>query len=88
MPVAFPEFNCDLILYNNTQAVKDFIKSWADAYLDDMFSHPHDQGTFRFLLYNTSLRIATLPPEWNYRLDLYRKDTVILQNRKKSYEYL
>ncbi|PKG95626.1 hypothetical protein [Paraglaciecola sp. MB-3u-78] len=88
LPVAFPEFNCDLILYNNTQAVKNFIKSWANAYLADMFSHYHDQGTFRFLLYKTNLRIATLPPEWNYRLDLYREDTVILQNREKLHEYL
>ena len=70
------------------KTVKNFIKSWANAYLADIFSHVHDQGTFRILLYKTNLKIATLPPEWNYRLDLYREDTVILQNREKLHEYL
>jgi hypothetical protein len=88
VPVAFPELNCDLILYRNNERVKQFIKDWADAYLADMFSHTHDQGTFRYLLYKSDLRLATLAPEWNYRGDEYRGDTVILQNREKLSEYL
>jgi hypothetical protein len=88
IPVCFPELNCDLILYRNSAAVKTLIKQWAEVYLADMFSHTHDQGTFRFLLYNSDLRVATLPPEWNYRGDRYRSDTVILQNREKLSKYL
>jgi hypothetical protein len=81
VPVCFPELNCDIILYRNTVEVKTFLKEWAEAYLADQFSHPHDQGTFRYLMYKSALRLATLPPEWNYRGHEFRNDTVILQNR-------
>jgi len=88
IPVCFPELNCDLILYRNNEKVKSFIKSWADSYLSDHFSHTHDQGTFRYHLYKSDLKLATLPPEWNYRGDEYRSDTVILQNRDELAKYL
>ena len=81
IPVSFPELNCDIILYKNTEEVRALLKEWGEVYLADKFSHPHDQGTFRYLVYNSNLRLATLPPEWNYRGHEYRNDTVILQNR-------
>jgi hypothetical protein len=81
LPTCFPEMNCDVILYNNTKKVMETIKKWSIDYLNDKFSHPHDQGTFRHCLYNSDLRFYILPPEYNYRGSNIRDDTVILQNR-------
>ena len=88
VPDCFPEFNCDVIAYRKRDNVLKFIEQWQQYYSQDVFGHPHDQGTFRYLLYSSDLRIATLPPEFNYRGDIWRDDTVILQNRELLSEYL
>lgn len=85
---AFPEFNCDLILYNNTPKVRQHLTEWHRLYEANAFNHPHDQGTFRYVMYFSDLRIATLAPEYNYRGPAVRKDTVILQNRHLLPHYL
>jgi len=85
---AYPEFNGDLILYNNTPKVRQQIAEWHRLYETNEFDHPHDQGTFRYVMYFSDLRIATLPPEYNYRGPAVRKDTVILQNRHLLPRYL
>lgn len=64
------------------------LQSWKDMYLNHEFQHPHDQGAYRYLMYFSDLRIATLPEEYNYRGTVWRKDTVILQNRDLLPEYL
>jgi hypothetical protein len=86
--VAFPEYNCDVILYKNNKDVRTFLQQWRQSYLADDYSHPHDQGTFRYQLYFSKLRLATLPPEYNYRGHEMREDTVILQNRFTLIDYI
>ena len=88
VPESFPEFNCDVIAYRKNNKVLKFIEQWQSFYRQDKFGHTHDQGTFRYLLYHSDLRIATLPPEFNYRGDVCLKDTVILQNRDLLNQYL
>lgn len=88
VPKAFPEFNCDVILFRNTERVRETIREWLQRYRNDEFEHPHDQGTFRYVMFNSDLRIATLPPEYNYRGRDVRKDTVILQRRELLAKYL
>lgn len=88
VPVCFPEFNCDLVLFRKNPKVMDFMSRWRDMYMEHAFGHPHDQGAFRYLAYNSDLRIATLPEEYNYRGRVKRDDTVILQNRHLLPEYL
>jgi hypothetical protein len=88
VPISFPEYNCDVILYKNDESVRAMLKEWQQKYLSDDFSHPHDQGTFRYLLYTSNLRLATLPPEYNYRGDAFRGDTVVLQNRFVLDDYI
>lgn len=88
VPRAFPEFNCDLILFRNTQKVRTAIREWRDLYANDEFGHPHDQGAFRYVMFFSDLRIATLPPEYNYRGWEVRNDTVILQRREMLPKYL
>lgn len=82
VPESFPEFNCDVIAYRKNDRVIKFIEQWQNYYRRDEFGHPHDQGTFRYLIYKSDLRIATLTPEFNYRGNEVRNDTVILQNRE------
>ena len=88
VPESFPEFNCDVIAYRKNDKVLNFIEQWQDYYRNDVFGHPHDQGTFRYLIYKSDLRIATLTSEFNYRGSDIRNDTVILQNRELLPEYL
>lgn len=88
IPECFPEFNCDLVLYRNTPEVMAFMAQWQALYMEHAFGHPHDQGAFRYLAYNSDLRIATLPEEYNYRGKVKRDDTIILQNRDLLPVYL
>lgn len=88
VPQAFPEFNCDLILFRNTHKVRTAIREWRYRYVNDQFHHPHDQGAFRYVMFFSDLRIATLPPEYNYRGWDVRRDTVILQRREMLPKYL
>ena len=76
------------MLFRNTPQVKAFLEQWKTLYLDHTFSHPHDQGAFRYLAYVSDLRIATLPEEYNYRGKVKRSDTVVLQNRQLLPAYL
>jgi len=88
LPDVFPEFNGDLILFRNQKEVKDVIKQWRTMYIDKVLEHPHDQGSLRYLMYNSKLRIATLPPEYNYRGRGLRANTVIMQNRDLIETYI
>ena len=67
VPDCFPEFNCGVLGFNNTELVRSFIRDWEHCYLTNTPPHPHDQGAFRHALYHSKLRVATLPREYNYR---------------------
>ena len=88
VPVGFPELNCDLIFFRNTEKVKSFMRKWQEGYRSDLLSHTHDQGTFRYFLFQSDLDFYILPPEYNYRGHEYRDDTIILQNRFQLSKYL
>lgn len=88
VPPCFPEFNCDLVLWRRHQGTVQLLKEWERLYLSHELGHPHDQGAFRLLVHQSDLRVATLPPEFNYRGPDVRSDTVILQNRDVLGEYL
>jgi len=88
VPAAFPEFNCDVVLWRRSPAVDQMLGQWRDLYLENAFGHRHDQGAFRWLVYHNDIRLAVLPPEYNYRGAQLRSDTVILQNREALDFYL
>jgi hypothetical protein len=88
VPVSFPEFNCEIIVFRRSEKVLAMLEKWREMYRCDTFAHPHDQGTFRYLMYMEDLRIATLPPEYNYRGNDLRSDTVIIHNRAMVNRYL
>jgi lipopolysaccharide biosynthesis glycosyltransferase len=63
IPPSFPEFNSGVILYKNNPAVIGLLKAWQQAYHEAGFFQ--DQVTLRELLWETKLRVAVLPPEYN-----------------------
>lgn len=76
LPAAFPQFNGGVIAYRATPPVLRFLDAWRDAFHAAGFRK--DQVTLRELLWQSDLRIATLPPEYNVRylkyLWLWRRD--------------
>jgi len=61
VPASFPEYNTGVLAYD-TAACADLFEAWADQYRDD---HAHDQPSFRKVTYESDVRIATLPREYN-----------------------
>lgn len=62
-PAAFPQFNSGVIAYRRSEPVLRLLRAWRDAVHDEDL--PRDQGALRELLWESDLRIATLPPEYN-----------------------
>jgi len=79
IPKCFPEFNCGVILYRKSEKVINVLKEWYEIYKNNInnLSREHgsggDQTSFRYLMWNSDLRIATLTPEYNYRPGLNNK---------------
>jgi len=71
IPYSFPQFNGGVIAYKSTKVVLDFLESWKTAFYEA--SLEKDQVTLRELLWDSKLRIATLPPEYNIRYSKYLK---------------
>ncbi|WP_424019004.1 hypothetical protein ACOZ4N_05905 [Halorientalis pallida] len=60
VPASFPEYNTGVLPY--TDAASDLLDEWKRLYQAD---HKHDQPAFREAAYESDLRIATLPREYN-----------------------
>jgi Nucleotide-diphospho-sugar transferase len=63
LPNAFPQFNGGVIAYRNSPEVLAFLAAWTDALRTSGLKR--DQPVLRELLWESDLRIATLPPEYN-----------------------
>jgi hypothetical protein len=67
IPDSFPEYNTGVIGLADTDPVRSFLSRWIDTYdADGTEKWPPDQPSFRAALYESDLRLATLPPEYNY----------------------
>jgi len=69
VPDSFPEFNSGVIFYKNIPAVRRIFATWYTNYITfktpKSIYAPLDQQALRYALWNSELRIATLPPEYN-----------------------
>lgn len=65
IPECFPDFNVGLLLYR--AGLDEFFDRWLANYLEH--PQPHDQTSFRKTVWETGVRVATLPPEYNRRPD-------------------
>lgn len=74
IPDSYPEFNTGVILIKKSEAVTFFLKNWVEKYstqLETKIILPSgDQPSFRELLYFSTLRVATLTPEYNCRFSM------------------
>jgi len=81
IPASFPQFNGGVILYRSSAPVLALLESWREAFHTAGFRK--DQVTLRELLWESDLRIATLPPEYNVRylkyLWLWRRNEASLK---------
>lgn len=62
VPECYPDFNIGLLLFKKNNK---FFDRWLANYLK--YPHPHDQTSFRLTAWESNVRIATLPPEYNMR---------------------
>jgi lipopolysaccharide biosynthesis glycosyltransferase len=76
MPESFPEMNGGVIMFKKSAKIDRFFENWLNFYSKDIELHRkngnmkhnvHDQPSLRWALYASSLRIATLTPEYNCR---------------------
>ena len=69
-PLAFAEPNAGVIAYNRNAQTLEFFRLWAERYQEQIRKYPHrkvDHPPLRRLLWETSIRFVTLPPEYNLR---------------------
>ncbi len=64
LPRTFPQFNGGVIAFRRNPAVQAFLKAWREAVIDHDIGR--DQPSLRELLWESDLRIITLPPEYNF----------------------
>lgn len=82
VPDSFPEYNAGVVAYRKCEPVRQFFDQWRTLYsrmqTDDSGVQQYyqeklnkrcvpDQPAFRMALYASSLRVATLAPEYNCR---------------------
>ncbi len=69
VPDCFPEYNSGVVAYKNTDEFSEFISTWESIYFSEKEGPEtmQNQPPLRRALYETDLRIATLPPEYNCR---------------------
>jgi hypothetical protein len=63
VPAAFPQFNSGVVAYRGSERVRAFLREWARVVREENMRR--DQPALRELLWESDLRIATLPEEYN-----------------------
>ncbi|MBX3728392.1 MAG: hypothetical protein KF858_04335 [Candidatus Sumerlaeia bacterium] len=64
LPNTFPEFNSGVLAFRRTSGTDAFFAAWRDNYA--RLGERVDQPSLRVTLYESDLRVATLPPEYNF----------------------
>jgi hypothetical protein len=64
VPSAFVEFNTGVIFARNSVRVREAFRRWPTFARD---GDPHDQQSFRRMVWHERLETYVLPPEWNAR---------------------
>jgi len=70
VPDSFPEYNAGVMVYQNDENFRKFQSDWENKF--ENHSHadpPYNQPSLRGALYESDLRIAALPCEYNCRFD-------------------
>jgi hypothetical protein len=79
VPETFPEYNTGVVSFRKSAEVQKFIDQWQGNYQDDLSTGTRmNQPSFRETLYKSNIRIATIPTEFNCRINFggYLQDDV------------
>lgn len=69
VPASFPWFNTGVIGFRDNQNIREVFKRWEEKYdVYDVDLQAFDQAALREPLYQSNVRIATLPFEYNYHV--------------------
>lgn len=69
LPNTFPEFNSGVIAFRKSEKLAEFFELWLslyNTYSSENAKRIWDQKSLRMALYQCNLRIACLPPEYNF----------------------
>ncbi len=68
VPASFVEYNTGVIAFRRDEAVRELFSAWRAAYdhLRETQGLRNDQPAFRQVLYQSNLRVATLPSEYHF----------------------
>ena len=71
VPDCFPEYNSGVMVYKTGERFSEFVSSWRSIHFSERDSEEtmRNQPSLRKALYESDLRIATLPPEYNCRIN-------------------
>jgi len=67
IPDCFPEYNGGVMAFKRNEKFEEFISNWKEEYYHqrEKTGHAQNQPSLRKTLYESNLRIATLPHEYN-----------------------
>ena len=93
VPACFTELNTGVIAFRNEPDVLQMFDQWLKACLDARraaIPHGQDQPSFRKVIYDSDIRIATLPSEYCFRLHTpdYARGAVKILHGRWSYSDL
>jgi hypothetical protein len=80
IPYCFPEFNTGVIVYKKCDKITKFFKSWAKKYREMQQLTPYDQPSFRVSLWQSDLKIHSLPIEYNCRAKKIKDKNINYRN--------
>jgi len=65
VPAALPEYNTGIVAFSDSERVHQFLQRWLKIFDAETGGVSHDQPSFRKALFETDVRISTLPEEYN-----------------------
>jgi hypothetical protein len=74
-PESFPEFNSGVMVYKDSEKIKDFFSEWNDYYSDidrEMVPYETNQPALRAALYRSNIKYITLRKEYNFQINHHR----------------
>lgn len=72
VPASFPECNSGVVAYNINERTRSLFSNWEKCYAEQLAStgQPDDQPALRRALWESDVKLAVLPPEYNFRFAL------------------
>jgi hypothetical protein len=77
IPYAFPEYNGGVLLFRRSEAAQAFLALWRTRFHENKhLTNGQDQATLRISLWESDVKLHTLPPEFNVRNEAVRQKII------------